>query len=357
MNQTEHSSFILRISSFVLGVLCASVVKALSTNHFPPPPPGKSGWPWDSPTSAPHPVPPIPRISIIIPSFNLGRFIEETIRSIVMQQWPDLELIVVDGGSTDETVEVIRKYEPWIAWWVSEPDGGQAEAINKGLRRATGDIVAWFNADDFYTAGIFAAVAEGWRRNPAGIYAAPAVNFYTRGRETLIRPRGLSLENVVQYWTKRSLWHDPGFFWSRAVVDAVGGPDASLHYAHDFDYLVRALQHAHVEYIDHIAAGFRLHEESKTVSMNEQMMAETAEVSRRYWHLVNDLDREGFERSQYETRVRRGASKLLRGNAEGWPLLWRSLKERPFATSLRLAMLFPTVLMERLNRLRPGRYL
>ena len=324
---------------------------------FPPPPPGKSGWPWDLPAAAQNPIPPIPRISIIIPSFNLGRYIEETIRSIVLQRWPDPELIIVDGGSSDETVEVIQKYIPWISWWVSEPDCGQAEAINKGLKRATGDIVAWFNADDFYTDGIFAAVAEGWRHNPKGIYAAPVANFYARGRETLIRPYGVTLENVVQYWTKRSIWHDPGFFWSRAVVDAVGGPDTSLHYAHDFDYLVRALQHADVAYIDHVAAGFRLHQESKTVSMNEQMMAETAAVSRRYWHLVKDLDRDGFERSQYEARVRRGASKFLRGNAEGWPLLWRSFKEHPFVTPLRLAALFPTVLFERLNRLRSGRHL
>jgi glycosyltransferase involved in cell wall biosynthesis len=324
---------------------------------FPPPPPGKSGWPWELPPAPVQPTSPIPRISIIIPSFNLGRFIEETIRSIVLQQWPDLELIIVDGGSTDETVEVIKKYEPWISWWVSEPDRGQAEAINKGLKRATGDIVAWFNADDFFADGIFAAVAEGWRRNPKAIFAAPVANFYVRGRETLIRPRGLSLENVIQYWTKRSIWHDPGFFWSRAVVDAVGGPDASLHYAHDFDYLVRALQHAEVEYIDHVAAGFRLHQESKTVSMTEQMMAETTEVSRRYWHLVKDLDIAGFERSQYKARVRLGASKLLRGNGEGLPLLWRALKERPLVTPLRLAMLFPMVLIERIKRLRPGRHL
>jgi len=325
--------------------------------NFPSPPPGKSGWPWDLPPEAQQPTAPVPRISVIIPSFNLGRFIEETIRSIVLQRWPDLELIIVDGGSSDETVEIIRKYEPWIAWWVSETDRGQHEAINKGLKKVTGDVVAWFNADDFFADGIFAAVAETWRRNPRGIYAAPVANFYARGRETLIRPRGMSIENVVQYWTKRSLWHDPGLFWSRAVVDAVGGPDPSLHYAHDFDYLVRALQHATVEYVDHVAAGFRLHQQSKTVSRTEQMMAETAAVSRRYWHMVKDLDREGFERSEFEAGVRHAASKLLRGKREGLPLLWRSLKEHPLVTPLRLATLFPSVFLERLSRLRPGRYL
>jgi glycosyltransferase involved in cell wall biosynthesis len=323
----------------------------------PPPPPGLSGWPWSETSAPPNSAAPVPRISIIIPSFNLGRFIEETIRSIVLQRWPDLELIIVDGGSSDETAGIIRKYEPWITWWVSEPDEGQPHAINRGLKQATGDIVAWFNADDFFTDGSFAAVASAWQRNPDGIYAAPVANFYARGRETLIRPREMTLEDVIQYWSGRSLWHDPGLFWSRAVIDAVGGPDPSLHYAHDFDYLARALQHATVEYVDHTVAGFRLHHDSKTVSRMEEMMAETASVSRRYWHLVKDLDRAGFERSQFEARVRRGASKLVRGRRGGLPLLWQSLKERPFVTPLRLASLFPRVLLERLGRLRPGRYL
>ena len=322
---------------------------------FPPPPAGKSGWPWDAPP--PRTVGHGPKISIIIPSLNQGRFIEETIRSIVLQLWPDLELIVIDAASRDETVDVIRRYEPWISYWISERDGGQAEAINKGLAKATGDIVAWFNADDFFVDGIFAAVAAAWSRNPRGIYAAPVVNFYRRGRETLIRPRGMTLENVVQYWTGRSRWHDPGLFWSRAVVDAAGGPDPSLHFSHDYDYLLRALQHGSVEYVGHVAAGFRLHRDSKTMSQTEKMMAETAAVSQRYWHLVKSLDRAGFERAEYEARVRRGASKLLRGRRGGLPLLWRSLKERPFVTPIRLASLFPAVLFERLGRLRSGRYL
>jgi len=322
---------------------------------FPKPPAGKSGWPWDAPSS--RLIENGPKISIIIPSLNQGRFIEETIRSIVLQRWPNLELIVIDAASRDETVDIIRKYERWISYWISERDAGQAEAINKGLAKATGDIVAWFNADDFFTDGIFAAVADAWSRNPRGIYAASVANFYERGRETLIQPRGLVLPSVIQYWTKRSQWHDPGLFWSRTVIDAVGGPDTSLHYSHDYDYFCRALQHASVEYVDHIAAGFRLHRDSKTMSQTEKMMAETAAVSRRYWHLVKDLDRAGFERAEFEVRIRRAASKLWRGKREGLPCLWKSMKERPFAAPICLASLFPTVLFERLGRLRTGNYL
>ncbi len=328
-----------------------------SLAEFPPPPPTTSGWPWQWVAKAVFSAAPVPRISIIIPSFNQGRFIEETIRSIVLQQWPNLELIIVDGASSDETVDVIRKYERWITYWVSEPDRGQTDAIIKGLSEVTGDVVAWFNADDFFVDGIFDAVAAAWRRDPNAIYAAPVVNFRVRGKETIYRPRNLSIENVVQYWKRKSLWHDPGLFWSRSVVTAVGTPDTSLHYAHDYDYLVRALQHARVEYIEELAAGFRLHDDSKTIAHNERMMNETAVISRRYWHLVPNVDRSGFERSEFEVRLRRGFSKVLRGRREGWALLWRSLRERPLIVPLRLFTLVPTVMGERLSRWRPRRYL
>jgi len=298
----------------------------------------------------------VPRISVVIPSLNQERFIDETIRSVLSQRWPNVELIVIDGGSTDGTLEILGKHQTSITHWVSEHDAGQADAINKGLRVASGDVVTWFGADDVYAGGIFAAVAEAWRRNPRAVYAAPVANFYSRGRQTLIRPRGLSIENVVQYWRGRSLWHDPGLFWSRAVVDAVGEIDVSLRYAFDYDYLVRALQHFPVEYVDHVAAGFRLHGASKTISQTEAMMEETAAVSRRYWQLVANVDREGFERAQLEAQVCRAFSKLLRGNREALPLLRRLLREHPLTVPLRMAWLFSTVLLERLRRLRPARY-
>ncbi len=297
-----------------------------------------------------------PRISVVIPSLNQGRFIDETIRSILEQQWPDTELIIIDGGSTDETRSIIEKHALHITRWISEPDRGQADAINKGLRLATGDIVTWFSADDVYAAGIFAAVAEAWRRNPRAIYAAPVANFYARGRQTLIRPRGLTIENVIQYWTRRSQWHDPGLFWPRAVVEATGELDASLRHAFDYDYLVRALQRVSVEYVEHVAAGFRLHRRSKSIAESEQMMGETAAVSRRYWHLVKELDRDGFARAQFEAEVRRALSKLLRLKRDALPLVRRLLRQRPLAVSLRMAWLLPTILAECLARLRPARY-
>ncbi len=125
--------------------------------------------------------------------------------------------------------------------------------------------------------------------------------------------------------------------------------DTSLRYSFDYDYVIRALQHFGVEYIDHLAAGFRLHRHSKSVSQSEQMMQETAAVSRRYWPLLEHVDREGFERAEHTARVRRGAARLLRGRGDGFALLRRALRERPLATLAQLACLVPVVLMERLR--------
>lgn len=138
---------------------------------LPPPPPGRSGWPW---TEAPPPLPetapdgsPWPRISIITPSFNQGRYIEETIRSILLQGYPDLEYHIIDGGSTDETVEIIRKYEQWLSGWVSEKDKGQSDAINKGFARCDGEVFNWMCSDDFLTPGALAVVGAAFVGNDA----------------------------------------------------------------------------------------------------------------------------------------------------------------------------------------------
>lgn len=119
---------------------------------LPSPPPGKTGWPW---TNESLPLPPTmpdgtawPRVSIVTPSYNQGQFIEETIRSVLLQGYPNLEYIIMDGASTDCSVEIIRKYEPWLAYWVSEKDKGQTVAINKGWHHSTGEVLAYLNSDD-----------------------------------------------------------------------------------------------------------------------------------------------------------------------------------------------------------------
>src|SRR5881392_2746444 len=119
---------------------------------LPAPPRGKTGWPWTAEAPSLPPLLPNciswPRISIVTPSFNQGQYIEETIRSVLLQGYPNLEYVIIDGGGTDNTGEIIKKYEPWITYWESEKDRGQSHALNKGFKKATGDILAWLCSDD-----------------------------------------------------------------------------------------------------------------------------------------------------------------------------------------------------------------
>ena len=118
--------------------------------QLPAPPEGKIGFPWNEEPPPQYSAENLPKISIITPSFNQGQFIEETIRSVLLQGYSNLEYIIIDGGSTDDTLEIIEKYSDFITYWISEPDEGQSHAINKGLAKATGEVFNWLNSDDYY---------------------------------------------------------------------------------------------------------------------------------------------------------------------------------------------------------------
>ena len=133
---------------------------------LPPPPQGKTGWPWtDESSQLPDRMPdgsPWPRISIVTPSLNQDQFIEETIRSVLLQGYPNLEYIIIDGGSIDSSMKVIREYQLWLLYWQSEPDPGQSAAINKGFEVGRGDILAWLNSDDVYLPQTCSIVARAF---------------------------------------------------------------------------------------------------------------------------------------------------------------------------------------------------
>src|SRR5882672_2272557 len=139
-------------------------------SDLPQPPAAKVGWPW---TEATDSLPelrsngqPWPKVTIVTPSYNQGEFLEETIRSVLLQGYPNLEYIIIDGGSTDRSVEIIRRYEKWLAHWVSERDRGQSDAINKGFSRSTGDICAYLNSDDVYLPHALLSVARLFEKHP-----------------------------------------------------------------------------------------------------------------------------------------------------------------------------------------------
>lgn len=244
---------------------------------LPSPPEGKTGWPWTEDTpGVPENMPdgkPWPKISIVTPSYNQGQFIEETIRSVLLQGYPDLEYIIIDGGSTDESVEIIRKYDRWITFWTSEPDSGQTNAINKGFKRSTGEIVAWLNSDDLYTAGalIIAAKAFAERPGSAVIYG----DADTIDAETTLLSHINSRDFDLQELYRRDYIRQPASFISAEAIKKIGFLDERFHYAMDYDLWIRLGQGGAVmQYIPRKLAWFRLHDCSKTVSQQAAFWSE-----------------------------------------------------------------------------------
>ncbi|MBI5383779.1 MAG: glycosyltransferase [Verrucomicrobia bacterium] len=210
------------------------------------------------------------------PSFGQGHFLEETIRSVLLQDYPDLEYIVVDGGSRDQSVEIIKKYQDRLAFWVSEPDRGQSHAINKGLARCTGEIFNWINSDDLLMPGALWAVARAWRQQPGRIVSGHTEFFDRTGTVEIIRARGQALRNFVRFWEAGAWgWAQPGTFVPLADLKAIGGIREELKYCMDYEMMVRLLaRNIDVTYVDQTLARFRLHEVSKTVGSREAFRLE-----------------------------------------------------------------------------------
>jgi len=246
--------------------------------ELPPPPPGKSGWPWtEENKQLPATMPdgsPWPRISVITPSYNQGQFIEETIRSVLLQGYPNLEYFIIDGGSTDNSVEVIQKYAPWLTDWISEPDRGQVHAINKGLTRATGELFNWINSDDLLLPGALARVATTFGAGHA--VAGSVINFAEDGTETVITNAGLA---PLQMIPGNAIYHQPGLWLRREGVSECGGIDESFHYAFDWDLTIRYLSlYPLVHYTPELLARFRLHEASKTMREQDKFQEERRQI-------------------------------------------------------------------------------
>jgi hypothetical protein len=203
------------------------------------------------------------RISIVTPSFNQASFLEQTLRSVLDQDYPDLEYLVVDGGSTDGSVEIIRRYAGQLAWWVSEKDRGQAEGINKGLARATGEVVAWLNSDDLYQPGAFTAAVQALEAHPeCGMVFGDMLALDGEGRLINIQRFGdWGLEDLMQF----RIIGQPSVFMRRSVLEKVGFLDLNYHFLLDHQLWLRMAQAAPICHVPQVWSAARFHPAAKNV--------------------------------------------------------------------------------------------
>ncbi len=276
---------------------------ALTLKDLPPPLPEQSGWPW---TQQSQPLPARmpersewPLISIVTPSYNQGQFIEETIRSVLLQGYPNLEFIIIDGGSSDNSVEIIQKYESWLTYWVSEPDKGQTDAIQKGFNLSTGVLVNWLNSDDVLEANALQKIALAYQNHPSATMYSGDLTVFGQGEPFLYTKCFQTLSELVCVWEKWAV-PQPAVFLSRKAWLAVNGLNTSLHYGMDYELYLRLAQLPgfNVYNIDAPVARIRRHSESKTSSQQIAFRREILEVFDNFAKNHPSLLPQGWRRSR-----------------------------------------------------------
>lgn len=223
------------------------------------------------------------KISIIVPSYNQGSFIEDTLLSIINQSDVDKEIIVIDGGSKDETLDLIKKYEQHIAHWVSEPDKGQSDALNKGFAKATGDILCWLNSDDLFVDSALQMVLDYFSVNPDIDFLQGQVINFSSSNKSLYTLNDLDEKEMV----RRIAMHQPGVFWRRRVTESTGFIDESLYYCMDYDLWMRFYFKFKMGFVNKPLARFRIHDSSKTNDNPIKMYYEYRKVVSRFFNSIS----------------------------------------------------------------------
>jgi glycosyltransferase involved in cell wall biosynthesis len=313
-------------------------------SELPSPLLGKTGWPWteESPQlpdtmAAPSTafrrssgqgsgqVAPWPRVSIVTPSYNQEQFIEETIRSVLLQGYPNLEYIIIDGGSTDGSVDIIRKYEKWLSYWVSEPDQGQVYALDKGWAKSSGSILAYLNSDDTYLPNAIANAAQALSLNPE--VAAIC------GGELKIDSEGMVVsEHFVQSASLHDLLHceflpQPAVFLHRRAFEQAGGLDLTFQITFDFELWTRLVRCGGIVCIPEALATTRWYPGTRTLSQRPEIISELERVVQKV--LASPLGEQISPKERKVIRAKLGyvatRAYLDDTSRHGWAILSNSL--------------------------------
>ncbi|RJR54999.1 MAG: glycosyltransferase [Desulfobacteraceae bacterium] len=319
-------------------------MKSPRLSELPAPVCGKIGWPWAEESHSPllghSTIPSFPKISVVIPSYNQGEYLEASIRSILLQGYPSIELIIVDGGSSDNSSAIINKYHNWISWWVSEPDRGQSHAINKGFEHATGDLVTFLSTDDFYLPGTLQDVAHHWAdSSTCGAIIGGFRYLREDGKLSKVRlpvlcrpaPTDLTIGPPGVYRL-----HQVATFYIRAALDEVGRRVRDdLHYTMDRELLYRVCRRFPIHLVNRPYGVFRLHSGSKSTN---SVLAFAKEFEQLYLQMQNG-DESMDERRRWMARHHR---------AKGF-LKYAKVTTRPFSAmkSLFQALRFQPELITR----------
>ena len=216
-----------------------------------------------------------PKITVVTPSLNQGRYLESTICSILEQRYPNLEYLIIDGGSRDDSIEIIKRYERHISYWISEEDGGQSEAINKGLSRATGDIITWVNSDDMLQPGILSKIPSYFDRDDIGLVFGRSISF---GDNVIERISSSDIVDIGAKTLGSVAFPQPAAFFRRSILRELGYLDESLHYGMDYDLFVRIALNYEIRPVNEVVSRNRYHSESKSVSKVFGFAADWAKV-------------------------------------------------------------------------------
>ena len=278
------------------------------------------------------------KISIVTPSYNQADFLEETILSVINQRYKDLEYIIVDGGSTDQSKEIIEKYRSHLFWYVSEPDNGQADAINKGMSKATGEICAFINSDDLYLPGTLQLVEAFFSNNPDCEWVCGDTIFFGQN----ITP-SYQYSRVPTRPVHGLIWEyhtpQPGMFWRRRSLNV--SFDTSYNYCFDHDFYMRLLLAGKkCVHLKHPVAAYRIHSTSKTFTSQNKFDNEFDHIAQRYKSNLSYIDRRKVD----STNKIRKWHKI--GNSESSPI--RAIHYYYVLTRLLLILLrYPELIIKR----------